>query len=120
MHFRVRFAVEGQRPANKPAQGNALGLAQSETPALKGRHRLLRPFRAGSISTRYSVTGTQMSDTKEAIVLKSPDGQLSTYEKATIKSMTQPVGVMPPVKLFLTTRELRDLIAFLSTLQLPK
>ena len=25
MHFRARFAVEGQRPADKPAQGNALG-----------------------------------------------------------------------------------------------
>ena len=25
MHFQVRFAVAGQRPKDKPAQGNALG-----------------------------------------------------------------------------------------------
>ena len=51
MDLRIHFAPEGQRPGNKPAQGNALGSARRETPALKGRHTLLRPFRAGSVPT---------------------------------------------------------------------
>jgi putative heme-binding domain-containing protein len=63
-----------------------------------------------------SVTGTQMSETPDAIVLKSPDGKLTTHPKTLIKSATKPVGVMPPMKGLLTIREMRDLVAFLSTL----
>ena len=37
---------EHQRCANKPAQGSALGGAFKNGKALKGRHRLSRPFRA--------------------------------------------------------------------------
>ncbi len=64
-----------------------------------------------------SVAGTQMSETPEAIVLKSPDGMLSTYPRGNIKSATKPVGVMPPMKQLLTLREMRDIVAFLSTLK---
>ena len=47
--------IEGQRPANKPAQGNALGCQFRNGGALKGRHknrsaRLSRPFKATVIS----------------------------------------------------------------------
>ena len=38
--------LEGQRPGNKPAQGNALGNRISTGKALKGRDNLCRPFRA--------------------------------------------------------------------------
>ena len=31
-------AIEGQRPADKPAQGNALGKTANISPSLKGRH----------------------------------------------------------------------------------
>ena len=46
-------AIEGQRPGNKPAQGNALGTASHIAPALKGRDTIVRnilcrPFRADS------------------------------------------------------------------------
>ncbi len=45
---------EGQRPANKPAQGNALGFGFRSGGALKGRHTnqstpLFRPFRADAL-----------------------------------------------------------------------
>ncbi len=36
--------VEGQRPADKPAQGNALGHGLGIGPALKGRNNLVPPF----------------------------------------------------------------------------
>jgi hypothetical protein len=64
-----------------------------------------------------TVTGTQMSETPEAIVLKSPDGQHTTHPRTEIKSATKPIGVMPPMKQLLTLREMRDLVAFLSTLK---
>ena len=67
-----------------------------------------------------TVTGTQMSETPEVIVLKSPDGKLTTHLKARIKSATKPVGVMPPMKGLLSIREMRDLVAFLSTLTTAK
>ena len=41
-----RIWNEHQRCANKPAQGNALGTAFKIGKALKGRHKLSRPFRA--------------------------------------------------------------------------
>ena len=31
--------MEGQRPGDRPAQGNALGKTANISPALKGRHR---------------------------------------------------------------------------------
>ena len=33
--------------------GQRLGIPEQNAPALKGRHTLLRPFRAGSVPTRY-------------------------------------------------------------------
>jgi putative heme-binding domain-containing protein len=64
-----------------------------------------------------TVTGTQMSESNEAIVIKSPDGKLTTHPKATVKTAGKPIGVMPPMKALLTTREMRDLVEFLSSLK---
>jgi putative heme-binding domain-containing protein len=63
-----------------------------------------------------TVTGTQMSESNEDIVIKSPDGKLTTHPKATVKTAGKPIGVMPPMKALLTTREMRDLVEFLSSL----
>ena len=54
MHFGIRLADEGQRPGNKPAQGNALGHGTDKNPALKGRDNVCRPFRAGWFVCRGS------------------------------------------------------------------
>ena len=40
MHFGDRDAAQGQRPGNKPAQGNALGKSSITDKALQGRDRL--------------------------------------------------------------------------------
>ena len=51
----VLWALGGRqhrRCENKPAQGNALGTPEKNEQAMKGRHTLLRPFRAGSVLTR--------------------------------------------------------------------
>jgi hypothetical protein len=47
MHAFLRAAdipYEGQRPSNKPAQGNALGSKFKKDKALKGRNKLGPPF----------------------------------------------------------------------------
>jgi quinoprotein glucose dehydrogenase len=67
-----------------------------------------------------NVTGTHMSETNETIVIKNPDGKLTTHSKALIKTAGKPVGVMPPMKNLLTTREMRDLLEFLSSLKDPE
>lgn len=67
-----------------------------------------------------TITGTQMSDTPGAIVIKSADGKITTHPKSSIRSATKPIGVMPPMKGLLTVGELRDLVAFLSTLTAAK
>lgn len=64
-----------------------------------------------------SVTGIQMSETAETIVLRSPDGKQTTYGKADTRSVTKPIGVMLPMKAILSVREMRDLTEFLSTLE---
>ena len=46
MHFGYSHGAEGQRPGNKPAQGNALGKTSNADKALKGRDYVCRPFRA--------------------------------------------------------------------------
>ena len=44
MHSRIRFAVAGQRPKNKPAQGNALGSGLKEIQSPEGAAHLVAPF----------------------------------------------------------------------------
>ena len=46
MHFDEGNCAQGQRPGNKPAQGNALGNACIVIEALKGRNIVCRSFRA--------------------------------------------------------------------------
>ena len=53
--MRVSRLPEGQRPGNKPAQGNALGHRMTTDKALKGRDNWCCPFRAYFIDE----TGTQ-------------------------------------------------------------
>jgi hypothetical protein len=52
MYFFDSHGLQGQRPGNKPAQGNALGILRKKAKALKGRNTLSRPFRAFSFLNR--------------------------------------------------------------------
>ncbi len=63
-----------------------------------------------------TVTGSITKATAETYSLQSPDGKQSTLERSLIASqiLTSP---MPPAGTILSKREIRDLIAFLSTLR---
>jgi quinoprotein glucose dehydrogenase len=63
-----------------------------------------------------SVTGTLMGETDAEVTVKLTDGSEETHALSAIASRTKPVGAMPDVKALLNKRQLRDLVAYLSTL----
>ena len=67
-----------------------------------------------------TITGAQLEETEEEIMLKRTDGKVEAFLKSDISSMTEPIGTMPPVKQILSKRELRDLVAYLSTLRMEE
>ncbi len=62
------------------------------------------------------VSGMLMKDGKTAVTIKLPDSSVKTMNRAEIKTMSNPVGMMPDLKSVLTPREIRDLVAYLKTL----
>lgn len=70
-----------------------------------------------AIDDGSAVTGTVMDETDEAITLKLPDGRQKTYAQDAIEEKSKPSSTMPDIRTILSTRELRDLVAFLATLR---
>ena len=62
------------------------------------------------------VSGLLMKDGKAAVTIKLPDSSVKTMNRAEIKTMSNPVGMMPDLKSVLTPRQIRDLVAYLKTL----
>lgn len=63
-----------------------------------------------------SVTGTLMAETDAGLTLTLTDGSEETYASSAIASRTKPVGAMPNLEALVNKRQLRDLVAYLSTL----
>ncbi len=63
-----------------------------------------------------NVTGTLMAEMAERLTVKHTDGSEKTYALSEIDSKTKPIGPMPDVKALMNKRQLRDLVAYLSTL----
>ena len=86
-------------------------LVNPQAQLAEGFGLLVATLKDGSI-----VTGSITQATKESYHLQSPDGKQSTLERSLIASqlLTSP---MPPAGTILSKREIRDLIAFLSTLR---
>lgn len=71
-----------------------------------------------NIKDGRTITGTQLEETEKEIKLKQTDGKIEAFLKSDISSMTEPMGAMPSMKQILSKRELRDLVAYLSTLRM--
>jgi putative heme-binding domain-containing protein len=69
-----------------------------------------------SLEDGRNVTGTLVEETADDLTVKHTDGSEMTYPLSSIQSKTKPVGPMPDVKTLLSKRQLRDLVAFLSSL----
>ena len=63
------------------------------------------------------VTGTVLRETDEVLVLNLPDGRQKTYAQTTIEERSKPSSTMPDIKAVLSKRELRNLVAYLTTLR---
>lgn len=66
-----------------------------------------------------SISGTLSEDTPEAVTVRQFDGSSQMIPRAKITSATPPMSVMPSMNGILQPRELRDVVAYLTTLKLP-
>ncbi|MEM9017365.1 MAG: HEAT repeat domain-containing protein, partial [Verrucomicrobiota bacterium] len=79
-----------------------------------------------SLKDGETVGGTLMEETKEGLVLKVPDpkGTGGTLDRSIsnreISSKQPPISAMPPMGYILTKSEIRDLVAYLSSLKEKK
>jgi putative heme-binding domain-containing protein len=65
------------------------------------------------------VSGSVVKETPKTIDLRLPDGKVRRATVAEVAQRTPPVSVMPPMLGILTPSEIRDVVAYLSTLK-PK
>jgi quinoprotein glucose dehydrogenase len=66
-----------------------------------------------------SLAGSVTKEDAKTIELRLPDGKTRKIATASVSSRTPPVSVMPPMLGILTPSEIRDVVAYLSTLK-PK
>ena len=71
------------------------------------------------LKTGETVAGSVLKETAKTIDLKLPDGKLRRLSVAEVAQRTPPVSVMPPMLGILTPAEIRDVVAYLTTLK-PK
>ncbi|MBO94957.1 MAG: hypothetical protein CMI32_08705, partial [Opitutales bacterium] len=94
-----------------PAEKLLESLVDPQAQLAEGYGLLVATLKNGS-----TVTGSITKATVESYQLQAPDGKKSTLNRTLIASqiLTTP---MPPTGTILSKREIRDLIAFLSTLR---
>jgi len=63
-----------------------------------------------------TVSGTLISKGENSITVKLPDNSLESFATSEIQSQSKPVGTMPDPKTILTLRQVRDLVAYLATM----
>ena len=64
-----------------------------------------------------AVTGTLARETPTAVTVRQLDGTMRTVARADIVNQTPPVSIMPPMGTILQPREIRDVVAYLSSLK---
>lgn len=69
------------------------------------------------LTNGVSVSGTLAKEEPKTVTIRQFDGQFQHLPRATIKELSPPVSIMPPMMGILQPREIRDVVAFLSTLK---
>ncbi len=64
-----------------------------------------------------AIAGNLISRDPQSITVKLPDGSIKAIALSQVKSESKPIGTMPDVSSFLSLRQVRDLVAYLATLQ---
>ena len=69
-----------------------------------------------TLKDQSQVTGTLARETPEAVTVRLFDGTNKTIPRADVAAQTPPVSIMPPMTGILQPREIRDVVAYLSSL----
>lgn len=70
-----------------------------------------------TLKDRSEITGTLAKETPAAVTVRLFDGANKTVSRADIATQTAPVSIMPPMAGILQPREIRDVVAYLSSLK---
>jgi putative heme-binding domain-containing protein len=70
-----------------------------------------------TLKNKTEVTGTLAKETPDAVTVRMFDGKMQTIKRADIANQTAPVSIMPPMQGILQPREIRDVVAYLSSLK---
>lgn len=70
-----------------------------------------------TLRDRTEVTGTLAKETPAAVTVRLFDGAFRTIPRSEIAGQTPPVSIMPPMLGILQPREIRDVVAYLASLQ---
>lgn len=70
-----------------------------------------------SLKDTSAVTGTLAKETPAAVTVRLFDGTMKTVPRSEIVNQTAPVSIMPPMGAILQPREIRDVVAYLSSLK---
>jgi len=65
-----------------------------------------------------NISGTLSEESSEAMTVRQFDGTVQSVPRSQIASATPPVSIMPAMAGILEQRELRDVVAYLTTLKL--
>lgn len=74
-------------------------------------------FETLTLKSGEVLAGSVLSETPLALRLRQADGVMKEVAPGTIVSRTQPMSIMPPMLGVLTSAEVRDVVAYLSSLK---
>ena len=70
-----------------------------------------------SLRDKTDISGTIVAEAPDVLTIRLPDGSERKLKRSEIAAQTPPVSVMPPMMGILKPREIRDVVAYLSSLR---
>jgi putative heme-binding domain-containing protein len=70
-----------------------------------------------TLKNKQVVSGALVTGDERQLQVRLPDSKLRSIPVAEVASKTEPISVMPPMGLILTKRQVRDVVAYLSSLK---
>ncbi|MEN9284299.1 MAG: hypothetical protein RLZZ179_1792 [Verrucomicrobiota bacterium] len=110
--------------------GSGIGPALHEIGSLRDRASLLESLLnpsatvadgfgivTATLTDGSVVAGTLAASSETNVTIRLPEGEIRRIERSQIREMPPPVSGMPPMEAILSRRELRDIVAYLSSLK---
>jgi putative membrane-bound dehydrogenase-like protein len=110
--------------------GSGIGPALHEIGSLRDRAALLESLLnpsatvadgfgivTATLTDGSVVAGTLAASSETNVTIRLPEGEIRRIERSQIREMPPPVSGMPPMEAILSRRELRDTVAYLSSLK---